>query len=126
MSSDIDSYMEWMTSQDGGTEPSVNQQPHGGWPNPETWAVYQWVMNDDGGELWAQQAREAWYDAEGDRDLAILIFVDWFRDEADLAMPTVAGMYGPLLSLALSEVDWYAIANHILDDAIGGEIPDPG
>jgi hypothetical protein len=124
MNTSTDSYFEWMTSEDCTVERGEDAQLHGGWRNSETWTVYRWIMNGDVQENWEQEARGAWHDAGRDKHLASLILADWLRDETELAMPKVAGMYCSLLLEALGEVDWYAIAAHILDDAKLGEVFD--
>jgi hypothetical protein len=124
MSTTTNSGFDCMPSEDRTLEQGEGAQIDGDWRNPETWTVYRWILNDDERENWEDQAREAWNDAGGDRGLASRIFGDWMRDKTEFTMPNITGIYCSLLLAALGEVDWQAIAAHILDDANLGEVYD--
>jgi hypothetical protein len=96
---------------------------YNGWTNYETWAVALWLDNDEGSYERARElAREARDESAGmgvspykrtPEGLLADQFKDWVQEESpDLG----ASLYSDLLSAALSEVDWYEIAEHYLAD----------
>lgn len=111
-----------------------------GWRNYETWCVKLWIDNDEGSyRYWQEQARDAYDDAtdaptlyasQSVSDRARSRLANQLKTELDddanelgAKLPE-SGMYADLLNAALSEVDWYEIADALLvtaaesDDAI--------
>jgi hypothetical protein len=101
----------------------AQEKGYNGWTNYETWAVALWIDNEEGS---CERARELAVDARDTAKADLSQFKrtaeglladtlrEWIRDEdaPDLG-PT---LYSDLLSAALSEVDWYEIAEHYLAD----------
>jgi hypothetical protein len=88
---------------------------YNGWTNYETWAVALWLDNDEGShDHWREQALEAWRD---DRKNAASNLADQLKAEHEENAPDLpASIYSDLLNAAASEVNWYEIAEHYLDD----------
>ena len=96
---------------------------YNGWKNYETWNVALWLDNDSGSYSMTQSmAQEAWDGAEAERSLTRLDVAT--RDLADSLQALIdemrpdlgASMFADLLGAALSEVDWYEMAEHYLSD----------
>ena len=96
---------------------------HNGWKNYETWNVALWIDNDQSTYYTRQEmAQQAYDDAEQDdedermreatRELAQAL-ENWIDE---MRPPMEASMFADLLGAALSEVDWYEIAENFLED----------
>jgi hypothetical protein len=88
---------------------SDDEKGYNGWKNYETWDVALWIGNDSETDLLAQDmARDAGSVGELAESLK-----QWQQEE----MPDLgASVWSDLLSAALSEVDWYEIAEHYFDE----------
>jgi hypothetical protein len=83
---------------------------YNGWSNYETWNVALWIDNEPGSY---QARRELAKDAKDESDLARSL-ESWIKDDApDLG----ASVYSDLLGAALSEVNWYEIAENYFNEA---------
>ena len=98
---------------------------YNGWRNYETWAVKLWMDNDESSyRRWNDEARTAYERVEA-RDTftreesAALVLMSILKSEHEADMPDVEGVYGDLLLAAMSEIDWYAIAQHMIADIDG-------
>ena len=81
-----------------------------GWKNYETWCVKLWIDNEEGNyRYWREQTQEAGKD--GASTLAMQL-----HTEIEDAAPSLDGMWADLMSAALSEVDWYEIAEAMIGD----------
>ena len=98
---------------------------YNGWTNYETWCVKLWIDNDQGEhEHWREQAREAWrdsvhpqYPGQARSDTARAYLAERLKDAWHDANPDLgATVWADLLGAALGEVDWYEIAQAMLDD----------
>lgn len=95
---------------------------HEGWTNYETWSVKLWIDNEEGSYLyWREATRESWRSAKADYlftrlERAALALADRLKEDHEENMPEVAGVFGDLLSYALSSVNWYEIARAMTDD----------
>lgn len=99
------------------------ESTYNGWRNYETWLTNLWLSNDQGTyEYWRDKARDAWQEAEttgtGSRaEEARCILAQWLKDETDDHNPcSQASLYTDLLNAALSEVNWYEVAEAFLED----------
>lgn len=95
---------------------------YNGWTNYETWAVNLWLSNDESsynGVL--RLADEMWEDAEFEdgpftrKEHAARLLSDQLKTDVDNGSPIQTGMYADLLKAALSEVNWYEIAERYLE-----------
>jgi len=100
---------------------------YNGWSNYETWDVALWIDNEEGSyNYWREQVTRAVdqntnsVDDEVDRDSAISDLSRQLESEIKDSNPLAgdASMYSDILSANLSEVDWYEIVEHWVDDEI--------
>lgn len=83
---------------------------YNGWTNYETWAVKLWMDNDQG----LYNMFREWTAESETYELSERI-KDFFEEENPLnEMPS--GVYHDLLNAALSEVNWYEIAENLKED----------
>src|SRR5438445_11213964 len=95
---------------------SEDTTTYNGWANYETWAVRLWMDNDEGTyNYWRERTREI-HEAThprhilSQREAAQIDIADELKREHEENAPEVSGVFGDLLSAALSEVDWHEIA----------------
>lgn len=82
---------------------------YNGWKNYETWCVSLWIDNEEGSY---NQSREMARDSESTIELADAL-KDWIEESA----PEMdASVWSDLLNAALSEVDWYEIAENYREE----------
>lgn len=90
---------------------------YNGWTNYETWNVKLWIDNDHG--LYSDfndQARDLLTDEEGDKEAAASALARALETFFDDNLPEPQGVYADLLSAALGRVEWFEIAQHIIND----------
>lgn len=96
---------------------------YNGYTNYETWLVNLWIDNDGWAEHWRERAAEAVADTADDvcpDGAAIRTLATEMQDahnEAKDEMCTVPGVFGDLLSGALSSVNWDELARWYIDAA---------
>lgn len=99
------------------------EKRYNGWTNYETWNVALWLGNDQGSyNYWNGVAQECWDEAEAEKSFtrderAALDLADRLKDELNEGAPDLDGCYADLLNAALSEVNWYEIAEHYIAEA---------
>ena len=102
-------------------------EKYNGWTNYETWNVALWIGNEEGSyTYWQEAARDTWDNTEADgnftrNELAILNLSKRLKSELDddmeeMGVPKLTGFYADLLNAALSEVNWYEIAEHMIEE----------
>jgi hypothetical protein len=85
---------------------AVINEGYNGWKNYETWLVGLWLDNDE--RLYHESQRIA--RRAKDRYEAGQEFKAWIEDMSPLA--DSADLFTDLINAALSEVDWYEVADH--------------
>ena len=94
-----------------------DEKGYNGWKNYETWNVALWINNDQGTqEMVLDAAREFKGNEHANYDLS-----HWLKDliEEDNPLNDTATLYTDLLNAALSEVDWYELAESFFNDING-------
>ena len=112
---------------------SNTDKQYNGWTNYETWNVALWMGNDAGSQsYWDERAQELYDAARADKFFtkearAVLDLAGAMKNEHEDAMCDMldaaeqsASMWADLLSAALSEVNWHAIAEHLLLQPLPG------
>jgi hypothetical protein len=108
----------------------MSDNRYNGWTNYETWAVKLWMDNDKSEyDYWSERTREVWSDTEtGGNQFAkdhmsrarialsgeLKSYYD--DDMSERGVPELQGVYADLLNAALGSVDWYEIAQALIDD----------
>lgn len=101
----------------------MTKKEYNGWYNYETWVVALWMDNERGSYDQArEQARQALEDAkptyasQTKTQAATCLLADALKEQHEEALPEVQGFAADLLNAAMSEVDWYEIAEHLIEE----------
>lgn len=97
---------------------------YNGWTNYETWAVNLWLENEEGSYRYWRAEAQRHKEEHGARRTgkprwgnAKVDLADHLKDELSEQAPDLgATLWSDLLSAALSEVNWYEIAEHLLEE----------
>lgn len=96
---------------------------YNGWKNYETWNVKLWIDNEyNDYQYWRGHARSAWglrdedLDPEEQSCNARQMLANELKEWVEENMPDVSGFYSDILRANLSEIDYYEIANAMLED----------
>lgn len=81
---------------------------YNGWTNYETWVLKLWQDNE-------QPSQEWWLDAAKNAESKGTL-ADQMQEEYEEAMPETTGVWSDLLTSALGNVDWFEIAEHLLEE----------
>ena len=90
---------------------------YNGWKNYETWNVALWIDNDQGSYNEARDITRSLGDKDAPHKLADGL-KDWI---GEMAPDLGASLFSDLLGAALSEVDWFEIAKHYIEDVLDDE-----
>lgn len=100
----------------------MNKQEYNGWTNYETWVVSLWMDNEKGTyDYWRERAREILADSKPTQystgpEMAKAALADTLKIEHEEGLPDLNGFAADLLNAAMSEVNWYEIAEHLIQD----------
>lgn len=101
---------------------------YNGWSNYETWCVNLWLSNDAGSvDYWDEQALALLKvaktrDSITAKEVAIYELGHAIKEQIEESNPLTlevneASMYVDLLGAAISSVNWYEVAGHIIENA---------
>ena len=103
-----------------------NEKGYQGWSSYSTWVVHLWMSNEeDTYRYWREKGREISETFPASVELvsphqqyktARVALADDMNEHYKEEMPELDGMWGDLLSSALGEVDWFEIADSILEE----------
>jgi len=94
---------------------SAPSTKYNGWTNYETWNVKLWLDNNQGDQK--HMLELASDDTLTTYEVAQRIKAE-IEEAAEMWMSDQASMFADLLNSALSEVNWYEIAQSYIDDAL--------
>jgi len=102
----------------------MEEKTYNGWTNYETWLTALWMGNDQGSEAhWTEAAKDAVKAVKTVRksftkeEEAAFVLADRIKSEIGEACPDLGTtLYADLMGAALSEVNWYEIAKHRVED----------
>jgi hypothetical protein len=94
----------------------MTRKEYNGWTNYETWAVALWLDNEQGSQRYWQERAEEYVKTDGKED-ASRGLADELKEQHEEANPvTDASVFSDLMGAALSEVNWFEIAQHYVDE----------
>jgi hypothetical protein len=94
----------------------ATRNEYNGWFNYETWLVKLWMDNDEGAyRMWQGIAKEV-NDEYPKRDNAVGQLSKRLQAEHEEAAPETTGLWADLMNAALAEVNWFEIAEHLIDE----------
>ena len=100
----------------------MTHKEYNGWTNYETWVVKLWMDNDEGSyRSFGQMAEESYRNATGEPEERLEDAASALAEELKAAheenYPLDSGnVFDDLLSASMSEVNWYEIAESMLED----------
>jgi hypothetical protein len=103
----------------------MDKKEYNGWTNYETWLVKLWMDNEQSEyEYWQSLASEWVMEADENTDMMDVTYafadsikeyhMDRIEDKLD---GKLVGFIADLLNASMNEVNWYEIAEHLLEDA---------
>lgn len=96
----------------------MTRKEYNGWTNYETWAVALWLDNEEGSQrYWQEQAEDLMRSNDNEKDTATSELACMLEEHHQEANPVPDGtVFSDLMSAALSEVDWFEIAEHYVGE----------
>jgi hypothetical protein len=88
---------------------------YNGWTNYETWAANLWIDNEEGTHDMYLEVATDYIERHGDD--ATYELSEYLKSEMEENTPTTCGVYADLLNAAISEINFYEIAEHLIDYA---------
>jgi hypothetical protein len=99
----------------------MESKEYNGWTNYETWAVNLWMDNERGThDQWLETAK-TWYHAADatsvltKKQQAKIDLAEEIKRQHEEIMPELEGVFADLISAAMSEVNWYEIAENMVE-----------
>jgi hypothetical protein len=97
----------------------MNRKEYNGYTNYETWAVALWIDNERGThDYWLSAASDLCSLASpeyiADENTQKCRLADRLKKEYEESLPEITGFAADLLNAAMSEVDWYDIAENLI------------
>jgi hypothetical protein len=100
------------------------EERYNGWTNYATWNIALWLGNEEGSySYWRERTQQAYDDAEAEgtftrKEQAALDLSRQLQDEIEEGNPLAdqPSMYSDLLGSAISDCNWYEIAENWLED----------
>lgn len=90
---------------------------YNGWKNYETWCISLWINNEEPMyKHWRARACELRDEYEHKQGSARGALAKELLDDFEQDKPEVEGFWGDLLTSAFQEVDWYEVAESLLED----------
>lgn len=104
----------------------MSDTTYNGWRNYETWVVKLWMDNEQPSyEYWLERVEENiksatrhGADSNDAKQDAMNALAEELKSEHEEAMPEVTGVFSDLLTAAMGEVDWYEIAEAMVNDYV--------
>ena len=106
----------------------MTHQKYNGWHNYETWVVKLWMDNEEPSYRYWREHVEA-YIGESDKSnpdwkhKAAIELSDDLKTEHESALPELEGFASDLLAAGFSKVNWYEIAESLINDRAGARFP---
>jgi hypothetical protein len=102
----------------------MKDERYNGWTNYETWLVSLWSDNDETSYRRRKRlAQDTWNDAEADsvftrEERATIDLAESLQSETEHTNPMKnnASLWADLMGAALAEVNWYEIAEHLIQE----------
>ena len=94
----------------------MNRQEHNGWTNYETWVVALWIDNEHGSQDAAREEAARCQEDQTQQVAATIMLADILKAEHEGSLPELTGFASDLLKAAMSEVNWYEIAEHLVEE----------
>ncbi len=102
----------------------MTKNEYNGYYNYETWVVSLWMDNDQGSQsYWQERAQECWDNTPEDDDRKHTATCDladeikqYHEDYEQMGINIPNSVYADLMNAALSEVNWYEIASHLIEE----------
>jgi hypothetical protein len=102
----------------------MERKNYNGWTNYETWNCKLWMDNDEGSYGYFRELTEDIAKREDKEDRAEKLakaLENHFDEAAEEWMSDQASFFADILNAALGEVNWYEIAESLLDEHVDEE-----
>jgi len=93
----------------------MTTKEYNGWTNYETWLVKLWMDNEEGTHRMFQDMADEYLKTDGED--SPLGLADAIKEAHQESLPELTGFAGDLMNAALSEVNWFEIAESLFEEA---------
>lgn len=96
-------------------------EKYNGFTNYETWALKLWIDNEEPNyKAWRAEAREILADTP-DKLQAVADLRDRLQEDTEAGAPEIPpSFYSDIMGAALGRVNWYEVAEMIINDVLEG------